>query len=69
MDEALEAYLAAVDARRRSGDDPELIGRIVPRSPRWPPGRFRKVPDQSAAYSLVQESLGEKSAIDSAQSC
>ena len=69
MDEALVAYLAAVDARRRSGDDPELIGRIVPRSPRrrrW--GAFRKVPDHSAAYSLVQESLGEKSAIDF-QSC
>ena len=59
MDEALAAYLAAVDARRRSGDDPELIGRIVPRSPRWAPvGRCESRITRSPAYSLVQESLG-----------
>ena len=59
MDEALAAYLSAVEARRASGDDAEKVARIVAKiasmARRW--GAFRQVPDHSLIYGLVHDSL------------
>ena len=59
MDEALESYIASVEAHKRADNDPELVGRVVARmaalARRW--GGFRNVPDHALIYELVHESL------------
>jgi class 3 adenylate cyclase/tetratricopeptide (TPR) repeat protein len=59
MDEALAAYLSAVEARRRSGDDAEMVARVAAKiaslARRW--GAFRQVPDHALMYNLVHDSL------------
>ena len=59
MDEALVAYLAAIDGYRLSGDDAETVGHVVSKvatlARRW--GAFRQVPDHALIYNLVHDSL------------
>ena len=59
MDEALAAYLSAVEARQQSGDDAEMVARVVAKiaalARRW--GAFRQVPDHALIYNLVHGSL------------
>lgn len=59
MDEAVEHYLAAVDAARRAGNDAESIGRIAAKmaaaTRRW--GAFKKVPPHERIRVLIDETL------------
>ena len=60
MDEAVASYLQAVDAARRAGDDPQIIGRLSAKlataAKRW--GAFKQPPPHEMIRTLVDESLG-----------
>jgi class 3 adenylate cyclase/tetratricopeptide (TPR) repeat protein len=59
MDEAVDAYLAAIDAAREAGGNAEMIGTIVAKLGltmlRW--GAFRRDPPHEKIQTLIAESL------------
>jgi class 3 adenylate cyclase/tetratricopeptide (TPR) repeat protein len=59
MDEAVAAYLAAVESARRSGNDAQIIGKLaakmVAAMQRW--GAFKQTPPHETIRALVAESL------------